>query len=81
MRYVCTLIALSITPREDVNSNKHAQFRIPERLAPGKFDVWGSSHQFFHVAILCAMCTHVAAMLHGFTACHTLDMCQLRDAH
>ncbi|TAQ83133.1 hypothetical protein B7494_g8544 [Chlorociboria aeruginascens] len=48
-------------------------FRIPERLAPGKFDIWGSSHQIFHVAILCAMYTHVTALLQGFTTCHTLD--------
>ncbi|EED11851.1 adiponectin receptor, putative [Talaromyces stipitatus ATCC 10500] len=38
-------------------------FRFPERLAPGKFDIWGSSHQIFHVAILCAMYTHQAALL------------------
>ncbi|KAI0873180.1 hemolysin-III protein [Hypoxylon argillaceum] len=53
-------------------------FRIPERLAPGKFDIWGSSHQIFHVAILFAMYTHLTAMLQGFTSAYTLDMCQLR---
>ncbi|EED11745.1 adiponectin receptor, putative [Talaromyces stipitatus ATCC 10500] len=30
---------------------RNIKFRIPERLAPGKFDIWGSSHQIFHVAI------------------------------
>ncbi|KAF3481875.1 uncharacterized protein GIQ15_04634 [Arthroderma uncinatum] len=25
--------------------------RTPERFAPGKFDIWGSSHQIFHVSI------------------------------
>ncbi|KAK6387721.1 Adiponectin receptor protein 2 [Exophiala oligosperma] len=53
-------------------------FRIPERLAPGTFDIWGSSHQIFHVAILCAMYTHVTALLQGFTTCHALDVCQLQ---
>ncbi|KIW43603.1 uncharacterized protein PV06_04690 [Exophiala oligosperma] len=53
-------------------------FRTPERLAPGTFDIWGSSHQIFHVAILCAMYTHVAALLQGFTTCHALDVCQLQ---
>ncbi|KAK0728044.1 hemolysin-III protein [Lasiosphaeria miniovina] len=48
-------------------------FRIPERLPPGRFDIWGSSHQIFHVAILFAMYTHVTALLQGFTSCHTLD--------
>ncbi|KAK1255264.1 hypothetical protein MKX08_009259, partial [Trichoderma sp. CBMAI-0020] len=56
-------------------------FRFPERLAPGRFDIWGSSHQLFHVAILCAMITHVAALLQGFTTCHTLDVCQLQGVH
>ena len=28
--------------------------RIPERWAPGKFDIWGHSHQLFHVAIVAA---------------------------
>lgn len=54
------------------------QFRIPERLAPGRFDIWGSSHQIFHVAILCAMYTHVTALLQRFTTCHTLNVCQLQ---
>ncbi|KAK3373930.1 hemolysin-III protein [Lasiosphaeria ovina] len=56
-------------------------FRIPERLAPGRFDIWGSSHQIFHVAILFAMYTHVTALLQGFTSCHTLDVCQLQGVH
>lgn len=57
------------------------QFRIPERLAPGTFDIFGSSHQLFHVAILCAMYSHVTALLQGFTTCHTLDVCQLQGLH
>ncbi|PYH40596.1 hemolysin III family protein [Aspergillus saccharolyticus JOP 1030-1] len=52
--------------------------RIPERLAPGRFDIWGSSHQIFHLAILGAMYIHQIALLQGFTACHTLDVCQLQ---
>ncbi|EHK17759.1 mPR-like GPCR protein [Trichoderma virens Gv29-8] len=51
------------------------------RLAPGRFDIWGSSHQIFHVAILCAMYTHVTALLQGFMTCHTLDVCQLQGVH
>ncbi|UKZ59265.1 uncharacterized protein TrAtP1_000584 [Trichoderma atroviride] len=56
-------------------------FRIPERLSPGTFDIWGSSHQIFHIAILCAMYTHVTALLQGFTTCHTLDVCSLQGVH
>ncbi|KAI9369899.1 hemolysin-III related protein [Aspergillus egyptiacus] len=56
-------------------------FRIPERFAPGKFDIWGSSHQIFHLAILCAMYTHQTALLQGFTTCHTLDVCRLQGVY
>ena len=63
------------------DSDQHLQFRIPERLAPGKFDIWGSSHQFFHIAVLCGMYTHVTALLQGFTTCHTLNVCQLQGVH
>jgi len=65
----------------DKKSDEHLQLRVPERLAPGRFDIWGSSHQIFHVAILCAMYTHVTALLQGFTTCHTLDVCQLQGVH
>lgn len=76
-RYVYTPPALSSTllPQQ---THIILQFRTPERLAPGTFDIWGSSHQIFHVAILCAMYTHVAALLQGFTTCHALDVCQLQ---
>jgi adiponectin receptor len=57
-------------------ANDQTQFRIPERLAPGRFDIWGSSHQFFHILILCAMYTHVIALQQGFETAHTLDVCQ-----
>ncbi|KAI0168749.1 mPR-like GPCR protein [Pestalotiopsis sp. NC0098] len=56
-------------------------FRIPERLAPGRFDIWGSSHQIFHITILCAMYTHVTALLQSFTSCYTLDVCRLQGGH
>ncbi|RAH76631.1 hemolysin-III protein [Aspergillus japonicus CBS 114.51] len=50
-------------------------------LAPEGFDIWGSSHQIFHLAILGAMYTHQIALLQGFTACHTLDVCQLQGVY
>ncbi|KAI1178590.1 hemolysin-III protein [Nemania sp. FL0916] len=56
-------------------------FRIPERFAPGKFDIWGSSHQIFHVSILCAMYIQAIALTQAFTACHTLDICSIQAAY
>ncbi|KAM5528115.1 hemolysin-iii channel protein [Fusarium oxysporum f. sp. phaseoli] len=56
-------------------------FRIPERFAPGHFDIWFSSHQIFHVTILCAMYVHTIALMQAFTACHTLDICHIQSVH
>jgi hypothetical protein len=61
------LTASSLTP---------AQFRVPERFAPGLFDIWLSSHQIFHVSILCAMYMHTIALKETLTASRTLVMCQ-----
>ncbi|KAI8416602.1 hypothetical protein FOFC_02915 [Fusarium oxysporum] len=62
-------------------SNLGVQFRIPERIAPGHFDIWFSSHQIFHVSILCAICVNVIALMEAFTACHTLDICYIQSIH
>lgn len=70
-----------LTGGREFTLTNYLQFRIPERLAPGTFDIFGSSHQLFHVAILCAMYSHVTALLQGFTTCHTLDVCQLQGLH
>jgi len=32
--------------------------RIPERIAPGKFDYLFASHQIFHVCVVMAALTH-----------------------
>lgn len=57
------------------------QSRTPERFAPGKFDIWGSSHQIFHICILYAMYIHITALVQAFIACHTLDVCSIQAAY
>jgi adiponectin receptor len=37
--------------------------RIPERLFPGKFDIWFQSHQIFHIFVVAAAYVHY----HGIT--------------
>ena len=32
--------------------------RVPERFFPGKFDIWGHSHQIFHVFVVMAAVMH-----------------------
>jgi len=36
--------------------------RIPERLYPGKFDIFGSSHQIFHVCAVAAALVHLLGL-------------------
>lgn len=44
--------------------------RWPERLFPTRFDIWGSSHQIFHVLILMAAATHLIGMVKAFDFHH-----------
>ena len=37
--------------------------RIPERWAPGRFDLVGNSHQVFHVAIVAAAAVHYRGVM------------------
>ncbi|KAL7063796.1 hypothetical protein AAHC03_04433 [Spirometra sp. Aus1] len=37
--------------------------RIPERLYPGKFDIWFQSHQIFHVFVVLAALVHLNSIL------------------
>ncbi|GAB7362029.1 hypothetical protein MBLNU230_g2063t1 [Neophaeotheca triangularis] len=40
--------------------------RVPERLRPGAFDIWGSSHQVFHVLVVLAAAAHLVGLLKAF---------------
>ncbi|KAI1813688.1 mPR-like GPCR protein [Poronia punctata] len=40
--------------------------RFPERLKPGTFDIWGSSHQIFHVLVVIATLVHLIGVLEAF---------------
>lgn len=37
--------------------------RIPERFSPGRFDIWASSHQLFHVCVIMAALVHYDTLL------------------
>ncbi|KAJ5584558.1 hemolysin-III channel protein Izh2 [Penicillium hispanicum] len=49
--------------------------RIPERLSPGTFDVFGSSHQIFHFLILFAAGFHLKGLLTTFDWNHQRAAC------
>jgi adiponectin receptor len=40
--------------------------RFPERTKPGYFDIWGSSHQIFHVLVVLAAASHLVALVKAF---------------
>ncbi|KAM0721186.1 hypothetical protein Q7P37_003473 [Cladosporium fusiforme] len=44
--------------------------RVPERWAPGTFDIWGSSHQIFHVLVVMAAGAHLIGLLKAFDYAH-----------
>ncbi|KAI1773073.1 mPR-like GPCR protein [Hypoxylon cercidicola] len=37
--------------------------RFPESISPGKFDIYGSSHQIFHILVVMATTVHLAGVL------------------
>jgi adiponectin receptor len=40
--------------------------RVPEKWSPGKYDIWGSSHQIFHVLVVMAAATHLVGLVKAF---------------
>lgn len=44
-------------------TNECLQTRVPESLGPGKFDIFGSSHQIFHVLVVLATTLHLGGIL------------------
>jgi adiponectin receptor len=48
------------------------QVRFPECKYPGTFDIWGSSHQIFHVFVLLAAASHLYAMAKAFDYHHSI---------
>lgn len=45
--------------------------RVPERLLPGRFNIFGSSHQIFHVLVVCAAISHLTGLLRAFDYRHS----------
>lgn len=46
-------------------------FRVPERWMPGTFDIWGASHQIFHVCAVIGAALHYRGLLIGFDYNHS----------
>ncbi|CAK7563673.1 MAG: hypothetical protein SEPTF4163_001547 [Sporothrix epigloea] len=46
--------------------------RWPERWGPGRFDIWGSSHQIFHVFVLLAAASHLRGVMEAYLYHHNV---------
>jgi adiponectin receptor len=44
--------------------------RIPERFRPGTFDIWGHSHQIFHILVVCGAASHGMGLLQAYHHAH-----------
>ena len=45
--------------------------RYPERTNPGKYDIWGSSHQIFHCLVVAAAVAHLVGLIKAFDFEHS----------
>ena len=45
--------------------------RVPEKLRPLKYDIYGSSHQVLHVAVIFAGLAHMFGLFRAFDYLHT----------
>ncbi|CCE65606.1 hypothetical protein TPHA_0M00290 [Tetrapisispora phaffii CBS 4417] len=46
--------------------------RYPERICPGAFDLWGHSHQIFHVFVVIAAYSHFHGLLSAYEYAHEM---------
>ncbi|KAJ3124897.1 hypothetical protein HK101_006023 [Irineochytrium annulatum] len=45
-------------------------YRVPEKWFPGMFDIWGHSHQIFHVLVVTAAITHYVGVCYSYVFWH-----------
>ena len=60
-----TIYATRVTMLSAPKDRQLLIIQIPERLFPFKFDIFGSSHQIFHVLVVIAAWLHLNGLLHA----------------
>ncbi|CCD25493.1 PAQR-type receptor NDAI_0F01740 [Naumovozyma dairenensis CBS 421] len=45
--------------------------RFPEKYVPGSFDIWGHSHQIFHILVVVAAFCHLRGLLSSYEIVHS----------
>jgi len=46
-------------------------WRVPERWYPGRFDIYGNSHQILHVMVVFAGMAHMVGLVKAFDYLHS----------
>ncbi|QLL35076.1 hypothetical protein HG536_0H04520 [Torulaspora globosa] len=44
--------------------------RFPEKCSPGRFDIWGHSHQLFHILVVVAALCHLNGLIKSYDLVH-----------
>lgn len=44
--------------------------RFPEKFHPGRYDIWGHSHQIFHILVVVAALCHLRGLLRSYETVH-----------
>ena len=52
------------------------QSHFPESWKPGKFDIWGASHQIFHVLVVISSVIHMRGLFTVFDWIYQNPVCE-----
>lgn len=52
------------------------QSHFPESWKPGKFDIWGASHQIFHVLVVISSVIHMRGLFTVFDWIYENPVCE-----
>lgn len=72
------LVALRLNGRYLVggrNADKDAQIHFPERWSPVKFDIFGASHQIFHICVVLGALSHFWGILSAYAYTYDHPRC------
>lgn len=53
--------------------------RFPEKHNPGKYDMWGHSHQIFHILVVIAAFCHLTGLINSYIYAHTYILPSLKN--
>ncbi|CCD47811.1 similar to adiponectin receptor-1 [Botrytis cinerea T4] len=65
-------LAYSLRKRRETETNERTNTQqIPEKYFPGRFDIYGNSHQILHCMVVLAALAHFAGLVQSFDYLHS----------